>query len=64
MTSAEFIKFIKERTNPVVGTDPLLTAKLYIEQLERLLFMPVGESHHNANLCPYCQENLNGKSNK
>ena len=26
-----------------------------------LLFQPCGESHHDANACPYCKENLNGK---
>lgn len=26
-----------------------------------LLFQPCGESHHDANKCPYCKENLNGK---
>ena len=32
-----------------------------IAELELLLFQPVGESHHDANRCPYCKENLNGK---
>ena len=27
-----------------------------------LLFQPTGESHHDANKCSYCKENLNGKS--
>lgn len=27
-----------------------------------LLFQPCGETHHDANKCPYCKENLNGKS--
>jgi hypothetical protein len=27
-----------------------------------LLSQPCGESHHNANKCPYCMENLNGKT--
>lgn len=30
--------------------------------LINMLFQPMGESHHNANRCPYCREYLNGKS--
>lgn len=32
------------------------------DNLNLLLFQPCGESHHDANKCPYCKENLNGKS--
>ena len=28
------------------------------DEYARLLFQPIGESHHNANECPYCKENL------
>lgn len=27
-----------------------------------LLFQPCGNTHHDANKCPYCKDNLNGKS--
>lgn len=28
----------------------------------KLLFQPRGDTHHDANKCPYCKENLNGKT--
>ena len=28
----------------------------------KLLFQPCGDTHHDANKCPYCKENLNGKT--
>jgi hypothetical protein len=36
--------------------------KKLCEEYALLLFQPQGETHHDANVCPYCQENLNGKS--
>lgn len=53
-------KFIKERITIV--NNPLMEFFVYVTHLELQLFQPIGESHHNANLCPYCRENLNGKT--
>lgn len=33
-----------------------------LEEYELLLFQPFGDTHHDAMRCPYCRENLNGKS--
>lgn len=32
------------------------------DDLVRIMFLPQGESHHDATKCPYCQSNLNGKT--
>jgi len=50
----------------IVIIDELLVrlnkAEKQVEEYALLLFQPQGEAHHNANECPYCKENLNGKS--
>lgn len=46
------------------GASQAIVTKLFQDrdQYALLLFQPQGASHHNANKCPYCMENLNGKT--
>lgn len=55
-----FNTFMTQRKS-VSGRDLLTCAVEYILELEKMLFQPIGSSHHDANKCPYCRENLNGK---
>lgn len=47
--------------NPTIEELQKLIEQLTKERDEYalLIFQPGGETHHNANECPYCKENLN-----
>jgi hypothetical protein len=53
LTDVEF-----QRTEPADLQRRMWAAASRIEALEADLFGPMGDNHHNAARCPYCQEPL------